>query len=222
MKIQDITPPIRVLIADDHPVVRSGLCTIINHEQDMTVVALAEDGDEAVRLYKEHRPDVALIDLRMPRMDGLHVIEGIRQEFRSAHIVVLTTFDTDEDIYQALRAGAMAFLVKGAPPEELLGAIRSAHAGQKQVTGTVASRLLERMRSPELTSRELEVLKLLATGRSNKEIAAQLGVGEGTVRTHCNSIFPKLNVSDRTQAATVALRRGLVRLEDVAWQLDNR
>lgn len=215
MSVTDSVKSIRVLIADDHPVVRSGLSTIIDHEPDMAVVALAEDGEAAVAMYREHRPDVALVDLRMPRLDGIHVIETLRQEFRNARILVLTTFDTDEDIYQALRAGAMAFLVKGAPPEELLGAIRAAHSGQKQVTGAVASRLLDRMRSPELTSRELEVLRLLAAGRSNKEIAAQLGVGEGTVRTHCNSIFPKLNVSDRTQAATVALRRGLVRLEDV-------
>src|SRR5580692_6227870 len=154
---------IRVLIADDHPVVRSGLSTIIDHESDMEVIALAGDGHSALDMYRMHRPDVALIDLRMPNMDGIQVIEIIRDEFRNARILVLTTFDTDEDIYHALRAGAMAFLVKGAPPEELLAAIRAAHVGQKQVTGAVASRLLERMRLPELTSRELEVLKLLTT-----------------------------------------------------------
>ena len=204
-----------MLIADDHPVVRSGLSTIIDNERDMEVVALAGNGDEAISLYHDHRPDVALIDLRMPGQDGITVIAHLRGEYRTARIVVLTTFDTDEDIYQALRAGAMAFLVKGAPPEDLLAAIRAAHAGQKQVTGAVAARLMERMQSPELTARELEVLKLLASGKSNKEIAVRLGVGEGTVRTHCNSIFPKLNVSDRTQATTVALRRGLVRLDDM-------
>ena len=215
------TETIRVLIADDHPVVRSGLSTIVNHEKDMTVVALAEDGDEALKLYSEHRPDVALIDLRMPGKDGINVIAALRKDYRTARIVVLTTFDTDEDIYHGVwrdvSGQALAFLVKGAPPEEICSfrCLLGARYGQKQVTGAVAARLMERMQLPELTSRELDVLKLLATGRSNKEIAAQLGVGEGTVRTHCNSIFPKLNVSDRTQAANVALRRGLLRLQEL-------
>jgi len=206
-------PQIRVLIADDHPVVLSGLATIIDNEPDMIVVARATDGAEAVRLYSETRPDVALIDLRMPKIDGVRVIQAIRQEYKTARTLVLTTFDTDEDIYQAVAAGAMAFLAKGAAPEDLLTAIRRAHVGQCKIEDSIATRLINRMRSPELTARELDVLRHLTEGRSNKEIAARLGVGEGTVRTHCNSIFLKLTVSDRTQAATLAIKRGIVRLD---------
>lgn len=209
------TTPTRVLIADDHPIVRQGLAAIIGAQPDMEVVAQASDGKEAVELFRQHQPDVLLMDLRMPRLDGLDALALLRQEFRAARIVILTTFDTDEDVYQGLRAGAMAYLLKGAPPETLLETIRAARAGQKRIPPEMAARLAERMGSPELTTRELEVLRLLAQGKSNKEVGADLGIGEGTVRAHCNSLFQKLDVSDRTQAVTVALRRGLVRLDDV-------
>jgi two-component system NarL family response regulator len=205
---------IRVLIADDHPVVRQGLTTIVEHQPDMTVVAQAADGEEAIEQYRHFRPDVVLMDLRMPGLDGAEAIVRIRQEFRQARVVVLTTFDTDEDIYQGLRAGAMAYLLKDAPPDELLATVRAAHAGVKRIPQEMAARLTERMSTPELTAREMEVLHLLALGRSNKEIGAQLGIGEGTVRVHCNNLFDKMDVNDRTQAVTVALRRGLLRLDE--------
>lgn len=206
-----------MLIADDHPVVRHGLSAIIDNEPDMTVVALAEDGTSAILLFGQHRPDVCLVDLRMPNGNGIEFINAVRKEYRDARIIILTTFDTDEDIYQGLRAGAMSYILKGVAPEALLAGIRAAHSGERHVAPDLASRLLERMRCPELTTREIDVLRLLVTGRSNKEIATALGVGEGTVRTHCNSIFPKLGVSDRTQATTAALKRGLIRLEDVPF-----
>ena len=206
--------PIRVLIADDHAVVRKGLAAIIAQEPDMIVVAQAEDGRAAIDQYRQHRPDVMLLDLRMPSVDAPEAIAIIRQQFRNARIVVLTTFNTDEDIYQSLRAGAMAYLLKGVPPEELLETIRAAHAGQKRIPPEMAAKLTERMSSPELTARELEVLRLLVRGKSNKEIAADLNIEDGTVRAHCNNLFQKLEVNDRTQAAIVALRRGLIRLED--------
>jgi len=204
---------IRILIADDHPVVRQGLRTIIERQPGMMVIAEAGDGQEAVARYRQHQPDVVLMDLRMPVLDGVAAISEIRHEFRNARLVVLTTFDTDEDIYQGLRAGAMAYLLKGAPPEELLETIREAHLGNKRIPQHLAARLTERLSSPELTTREVEVLRLLAQGKSNKEVGSALGIGDGTVRAHCNNLFQKLEVNDRTQAVTVALRRGLVRLD---------
>ena len=205
--------PIRVLIADDHAVVRQGLAAILAQESDMIVVAQADDGRTAIDAYRQHRPDVTLMDMRMPSVDAPEAIAVIRQEFRNARIVVLTTFDTDEDIYQCLRAGAMAYLLKGVPPEDLLETIRAAHAGQKRIPQEMAAKLTERMSSPELTARELEVLRLLVRGMSNKEIAAELNIEANGAR-HCNNLFQKLEVNDRTQAAMVALRRGLIRLED--------
>lgn len=207
---------IRVLIADDHPVVRQGLAAIIGQEPDMSVIAQVDDGRAAVEQYRILRPDVALLDLRMPLLDGAEAISLIRQEFRQARLIILTTFDTDEDIYKGLRAGAMAYLLKGAPPEDLLEAIRAAHAGQKRIPSEMAAKLMDRMSSPELTQREMEVLRLLAKGKSNKDIAAELVIEEGTVRAHCNNLFHKLDVNDRTQAAMTAIKRGLVRLEDIS------
>lgn len=208
--------PIRVLIADDHAVVRQGLAAILAQEPDMIVVAQADDGRTAIDQYRLHRPDVTLMDMRMPSLDAPEAIAVIRQEFRNARIVVLTTFDTDEDIYQCLRAGAMAYLLKGVPPEDLLEAIRAAHSGQKRIPLEMAVKLTERMSSPELTTRELDVLRLLVRGKSNKEIAGELNIEDGTVRAHCNNLFQKLEVNDRTQAAMAALRRGLIRLEETS------
>jgi two-component system NarL family response regulator len=205
--------PIRVLIADDHPVVLEGLASIILQERDMAVVAKCNNGREAVEQYRIHRPDVALLDLRMPSMDGTEAISTIRQEFRNARFIILTTYDSDEDIYQGLRAGAMAYMLKGSPPDELIGAIRAAHSGRKQIPQDMVERLTDRMGSPELTTRELEVLRLVTEGKSNKEIAAELGIEVGTARAHCNNLFQKLDVNDRTSAAVLALQRGLVRLD---------
>jgi two-component system NarL family response regulator len=204
---------LRVLVADDHPVVRHGLVALIDHQADMTVVAEVGTGREAVEQYAALQPDVVLMDLRMPELDGVEAITAIRAATPQARIVVLTTYDSDEDIYRGLRAGAMAYLLKDAPAGELLSAIRAVAAGQKRIPSEVAAKLAERMVSPELTARELEVLRLVVEGQSNKEIGAALAIAEGTVRAHLNSIFQKLDALDRTHAVTIAVRRGLVRLD---------
>jgi two-component system NarL family response regulator len=204
---------IRVLVVDDHPVVRHGLTVLINHQPDLQVVAEATNGLEAVAQFAALHPDVVLMDLRMPLLDGVAAINQIRATTPQARILILTTYDSDEDIYRGLRAGALAYLLKDAPPDELLGAIRAVAVGQKRIPSEVAAKLAERMNSPELTARELDVLRLVVAGHANKEIAAALMIAEGTVRAHLNSMFQKLDAQDRTHAATIALRRGLVRLE---------
>jgi two-component system NarL family response regulator len=205
---------IRVLIADDHPVVREGVAAMIERRPDMTVVGEAATGREAVAAYRAARPDVVLMDLRMPDMTGVEAIGAIRGEFPGARIIVLTTYDGDEDIYRGLQAGARAYLLKDAPRDDLLDAIRAVHAGQSRIPPAVAARLAERvLAGPELTARELEVLQGIVAGRSNKEIGAALGISEGTVKAHVNSILSKLGVADRTQAVTTALQRGIVHLD---------
>ncbi len=207
-----MTAPIRVLIADDHAVVREGLAAMIARRSDMQVVAEAADGAQAVELARVHRPDVILMDLRLPNLDGVVAIAQIRSDRPQARVIVLTTYDDDEDIYRALRAGAMAYLLKDTPRDELLDTIRAVHAGQKRIPPDVAVKLAERILAPELTERELEVLKLIVAGKSNKEIGAALSISEGTVKVHVNSILGKLGVNDRTQAVTAALQRGIVHL----------
>ncbi len=204
---------IRVLLADDHPVVREGLAAMINRRPDMTVVAEAGNGREAVHLFQLHQPDVTLVDLRMPEMDGLEVIGNLRRQSPAVRIVVLTTFGDDEDIYRALRAGAKGYLLKDAPREQLLECIRSVHDGDTYLPTGVANKLAERVGGAELTGRELEVLRLLALGKSNKEVGSELHVTESTVKVHVNNILHKLKVSGRTEAVTLAIRRGLVRLD---------
>ena len=203
---------IRVLIVDDHSLVTEGLANIINYDPEMTVVAQAEDGQEAIDRYREHQPDITLMDLRMPRMGGVKAITAICAEFKSARIIVLTTYDGDEDIYRGLRAGAQGYLLKDAKPNELLNAIRIVHSGQQYVSLTVARKLVERMNNPVLSERELEVLRLMAQGLSNQDIGTALNIGESTVKSHVTRILSKLGVSDRTQAVIVALKRGLVSL----------
>jgi two-component system NarL family response regulator len=205
--------PIRILLADDHPVVRQGLAALINRQPGMRVVAEAATGREAVALFAEQRPDITLMDLRMPELDGVAAILAIRAEAPAARVIILTTYDGDEEIYRGLLAGAMAYLLKDATPEVLVEAIQAVHAGQKRIPQEVAAKLAERMGGPELTPRELEVLRLLVAGHSNKGIGAALAIGEGTVRTHVANILAKLQVQDRTQAATAAIRRGIVRLD---------
>lgn len=200
------------MIADDHHIVRQGLAALLKTVKDFTVVAEAPDGPEAVRLYNQHRPDVTLMDLRMPKLGGVEAVAEIRSKHPGARIIVLTTFDGDEDIYRALQAGAKGYLLKGMFGEELIEAIRAVHAGKSRVPSAIAERLADRMGGPGLTSRELSVLQLIVAGKSNKEIGAELGISEATVKTHINSILSKLGVADRTQAATTALQRGIVHL----------
>jgi len=204
---------IQIMVVDDHHIVRQGLVALIGTLPDMKVIAQASDGAEAVDLYREHRPDVTLMDLRLPKQNGVDAITRIREEFPSARIIVLTTFDGDEDIYRALQAGAKGYLLKGMNADELTDAIRTVHGGKSRIPAVVAERLAERMGGPSLTGRELDVLKRIVGGRSNKEIASDLFISEATVKTHINSILSKLGVSDRTQAATTALQRGIVHLD---------
>jgi len=204
---------IRVLLADDHPVVREGLAAMLNRRADMEVIGEVADGRAAVQFYQKHQPDVTLMDLRMPEMGGVAAIVAIREQFPQARIIVLTTYDGDEDIYRGLQAGAMAYLLKDTSREELLETIRAVHAGQRRIPPEVASKLAERIMGPSLTERELAVLAQIVAGKSNREIGQALVITEGTVKAHVNNLLGKLGVSDRTQAVTEALRRGIVHLD---------
>jgi two-component system, NarL family, response regulator len=206
------TDPVRILIADDHPVVREGLVALISRRSDMQVVAEASNGQEAVEQFLRHRPDIALLDLRMPVMDGVEAITAIREKVPTARLIVLTAFDGDEDIDRGLRAGANAYLLKDAPRDGLLKCIREVHEGQTVIPPAIAAKLADRLTTSGLTRRETQVLRLVADGMGNREIAAELSIGAGTVKTHVSSILAKLNAADRTQAATIALRRGILRL----------
>ncbi|WP_019498026.1 response regulator [Pseudanabaena sp. PCC 6802] len=207
-------PPIRILIADDHPVVRSGIATMleIDPEANLHVVGQARNGREMVELFAQLQPDIGLVDLRMPEMSGAEAIAQIRSQFPEARLIILTTYDGDEDIYRGLQAGAKAYLLKDTPLEELLQCIRTVHAGRSFIPPDIGMRLAERMSSPVLSKREREVLELIPVGMSNMEIGATLQITEGTVKSHINNILGKLNVSDRTQAVIVALKRGLISL----------
>jgi DNA-binding NarL/FixJ family response regulator len=201
------------MITDDHFVVRMGLAAVINTQADMQVIAEAGNGLQAVELFRQHVPDVTLMDLRMPQMQGIEAITTIRKEFPNSRFIVLTTFDGDEDIYRALEAGARGYLLKDMLGDSLLDAIRVVHAGQRRIPQEVANRLAERMFRTDLSAREMDVLKLIVQGKSNKEIGSQLGVAEGTVKIHINNILSKLGVSDRTQATTYALQHGIIHLD---------
>jgi two-component system NarL family response regulator len=205
--------PLRILIADDHPVVLEGLSAIIDRQPGMSVVAQAGDGRQTVALYRQHHPDVSLIDLRMPSLTGAAAIEAICREFPGARLIVLTTYDGDHDIYQALRAGARGYLLKDMFRDELLAAIQNVAAGGRHIPSRVATRLAEHVQCNALSEREQEVLELVAQGSSNRDIAEALAISEGTVKSHVNHILGKLGVADRTQAAVHALRRGIVRPE---------
>lgn len=207
------TDTIQIMIVDDHAIVRQGLAALLNTVPGFSVVAEGADGDEAVALYRQHQPDVTLMDLRLPKRNGVDAIARIREEFPRARIIVLTTFDGDEDIYRAMQAGARGYLLKGMDLAELTEAVRTVHAGKSRIPSRVAEKLAERMSGATLTARELEVLQLIVAGKSNKDIGNALFISEATVKTHVNSLLSKLGVEDRTQAATTALQRGIVHLD---------
>jgi DNA-binding NarL/FixJ family response regulator len=203
---------IRVLVVDDHFVVRMGLSGSINLEEDMMVVAEASNGQQAIQLYRQQTPDIVLMDLRLPAMDGTATTTAICKEYPDARIIMLSTYDGDEEIYRSFQAGARSYLLKSVSREELLAAIRAVHDGQRYIPPAVAARLAERVPFIDLSARELEVLRLIVKGMSNKEIGAALNITEVTTKLHVGHILSKLKVNDRTQAATSALQRGIIHL----------
>lgn len=203
---------IRVTVADDHHIVRDGLVGIINAQPDMTVVGEADNGEAATEQILTERPDVAMVDISMPVCDGIEVIERVRRQWPEARIILLTTFDTDDDIERGIRAGARAYQLKDVRAQQLMECVRDVHAGKTIVAPGVAAKLARRLTQVQLTRRELEVLRLLSDGKANKEIAAGLFISESTVKLHVNSLYEKLGVSSRTEAMKAALQRGLIRL----------
>jgi DNA-binding NarL/FixJ family response regulator len=208
----DEAAAIRVLCVDDHRLLREGVARIVGLQSDMTVVAEASNGEDAIEQFARHRPDVTLMDLQLPRMNGLQAIRAIRQEQADARIVVLTMYQGDEDIFRALEAGAMGYLLKDTLPDDLIRVIREVHDGRRVLPPEIAAALEQRASQPALTYRELQVLELLATGKRNKEIAAALGISGDTASAHIKSIFLKFNVHDRTAALAEALRRGIIHI----------
>jgi DNA-binding NarL/FixJ family response regulator len=205
--------PIRVLVADDHPVVRSGLAGVIGQQPELTLVGEAANGRQALERFREHRPDVVLMDLRMPDMDGVSAIEAIRAEFPDARILALTTYEGDVDIHRALEAGARGYLIKDMLLTDVLGAIRAVHRGERVIPMAVAAKLAEFTPRTDLTPREVEVLQLVAKGLSNRDVASIIGRTDETVKVHLKNIFAKLGVADRTEAVTLALSRGILHLD---------
>jgi two-component system, NarL family, response regulator len=204
---------IRILVADDHAVVRMGLTAMIQSEPDLEVVAEAQDGRQALELYRRHLPDILLTDLRMPELDAVALTQALCREWPEARVIVLSTYEGEEEIYRALQAGAHAYLLKRESlGDEILEAIRAVHAGQRYLPAAVAAALAERMHRAVLTAREIEVLKAVADGLRNKQVASQLQISEATVKVHVTNILAKLGVADRTEAVTVGLRRGIIRL----------
>jgi len=208
-----VTHPISVLCVDDHRIVREGLRMIINGEPDMTVVDAVATGGEAVAGYRRHAPDITLMDLRLPDMSGVDAIRSIREFDHDARIIVLTMYKGDEDIHQALGAGASTYLLKDTLADDLPRIVREVNAGQRRLPADVQAKLLERAANPTLTSREIEVMKLVAAGRRDKEIAIALAISNQTVRVHVKNIFAKLGVGDRTEAMNVAIRRGIIHID---------
>ncbi|HUK81109.1 MAG TPA: response regulator transcription factor, partial [Verrucomicrobiae bacterium] len=204
--------PIRIVVADDHPIVRQGIVANLKEQRDIKVVAEGSDGDEALALIKRHMPDVVLLDLRMPRMDGLAVVAEVTALHLQTKVIVMTTFESQEDIQRAVRAGARAYLLKDCTQQTLLEAIRRVFLGEVFLLPQIAQKLVDRMQKPQISPRELEVLKSVASGKSNKEIGVQLFIGEGTVKTHVASLLEKLGVTGRTSAVREAVRLGLVQM----------
>ena len=205
---------IRILIVDDHPVVRAGLASMLGTQQELTVVGAATSGEEALAMVNEHHPEVLLLDLRMPGMSGVETLHALRAASRPVRVIILTNYETDEDIYRAVQAGAQGYLLKDTSLREMVEAIRAVHSGKRYIPRHIASRLAERMVRTDLTTRELEILKLLSKGPTNKQIGHALGISDNTVRNHVLKIIEKLEVSDRTEAATTAIQRGLITVDD--------
>jgi DNA-binding NarL/FixJ family response regulator len=208
------SPPklIRILTVDDHPLLRKGIAALVNGEPDLKLVAEASNGNEAVDAFRSHRPDVTLMDLQMPEVDGIDAIDRIRREFPEARIIVLTTYSGDTQVLRALRAGARGYILKGHVHKELLDAIRAVHAGHKRIPPEIAAQLADHATDDALTEREIDVLRLIAAGNANKRIADQLSIGEATVKSHISNILSKLGANDRSHAVTIGLKRGIIEL----------
>jgi DNA-binding NarL/FixJ family response regulator len=205
-------PRIRVFSVDDHPLLREGIAAIINNQPDMTMVAQSASGQDAIQQFKLHQPDVTLMDLRLPDMNGIDVMTGIRAEFPEARIIMLSTFEGDVEIKRALEAGARGYMLKSMPPKELVEVIRQVHAGKKRIPPQLAAELAEHMADEALTTREIEVLGQIAGGNRNRDIAEQLFISEETVKVHIKHIMEKLGANDRTQAVAIGIRRGIIQL----------
>ena len=205
-------PKIRVLSVDDHPLLRQGIAAIITNEPDMIMVAQAATGRDAIHQFREHRPDVTLMDLRLPDISGIDAMMAIRNEFPDARIVMLTTFEGDVEIRRALAAGARGYILKNMVPQDLVGVVRQVHAGKKRIPAEIAARLAEHVSDEALTEREKDVLKHVAEGQRNREIAERLEISEDTVKVHVKHIMEKLGANDRTEAVTIAIRRGIIQL----------
>jgi DNA-binding NarL/FixJ family response regulator len=207
-----MNPHIRVFSVDDHPLLREGIAAIINNQPDMQMVAQAATGSAAIQLFRQHQPDVTLMDLRLPDMSGIDVLIALRSEFPEARVVMLTTFEGDVDIRRSLEAGARGYMLKNMPPKDLVEVIRQVHAGKKRIPAAVAAQLAEHFGNDALTDREIDVLRHIANGNRNREIGEQLFISEETVKVHIKHIMEKLGASDRTQAVAIAVRRGIIQL----------
>ena len=205
---------IRILTVDDHPLLREGIAALVNAEPDMKLIAEAVNGEEAIEKFRLYRPDVTLMDLQMPSMNGVDAISRIKDEFPNAHIIVLTTYTGDAQVLRALKAGARGYLLKGHVHRELLAIIRAVHAGQKRIPPEIAAELANHATDDELSPRQVDILRLMAAGNANKQIANQLNIGEATVKSHVTNILSKLGANDRTHAVTIALKRGIIDLQN--------